>query len=145
MEEPFELTRLERAVVPEAVTTEEAHAVEDMAETSEGAEEEVVDMAVTGGMGTGAMDRSVATGAVTGATEAVVTEAAAAVAATLVAAAATETAGVGAAMESDQGDRTEMAMTAMLHTSKNLPDSRPSLGWLYVKDARLKKCPCVCC
>lgn len=30
-------------------------------------------------------------------------------------------------------------MTAMLHTSKHLPDSRSSLGWLYFKDALLKK------
>jgi len=32
-----------------------------------------------------------------------------------------------------------MDMTAMLHTSKHLPDSRSSLGWLYFKDALLKK------
>jgi len=36
-------------------------------------------------------------------------------------------------------DLTEMDMTAMLHTSKHLPDSRSSLGWLYMKDAHLKK------
>lgn len=29
--------------------------------------------------------------------------------------------------------------TAMLRTSKHLPDSRSSLGWLYFKDALLKK------
>merc|ERR1712212_102555 len=36
-------------------------------------------------------------------------------------------------------DHTAMDMTAMLHTSKHLPDSRSSLGWLYFKDALLKK------
>merc|ERR1719167_989968 len=36
-------------------------------------------------------------------------------------------------------DPTAMDMTAMLHTSKHLPDSRSSLGWLYFKDALLKK------
>merc|ERR1719300_379887 len=36
-------------------------------------------------------------------------------------------------------DPTEMDMTAMLHTSKHLPDSRSSLGWPYFKDALLKK------
>ena len=35
-------------------------------------------------------------------------------------------------------DHTGMDMTAMLHTSKHLPDSRSSLGWLYFKDALLK-------
>ena len=34
---------------------------------------------------------------------------------------------------------TAMDTTAMLHTSKHLPDSRSSLGWLYFKDALLKK------
>ncbi|XP_044076601.1 cold inducible RNA binding protein a isoform X7 [Siniperca chuatsi] len=34
---------------------------------------------------------------------------------------------------------TGMDTMAMLHTSKHLPDSRSSLGWLYFKDALLKK------
>uniref|UniRef100_UPI003AAD67B7 cold-inducible RNA-binding protein B-like isoform X3 n=1 Tax=Centroberyx gerrardi TaxID=166262 RepID=UPI003AAD67B7 len=45
----------------------------------------------------------------------------------------------GVAMVTALGDPTEMDTTAMLHTSKNLPDSRSSLGWLYLKDALLKK------
>ena len=36
-------------------------------------------------------------------------------------------------------DPTVKHMTAMLQTSKRLPDSRSSLGWLYFKDALLKK------
>jgi len=36
-------------------------------------------------------------------------------------------------------EATAMDTTAMLHTSKHLPDSRSSLGWLYFKDALLKK------
>ncbi|CAG5896802.1 unnamed protein product [Menidia menidia] len=36
-------------------------------------------------------------------------------------------------------DPTAMHMTAMLHTSKHLPDSRSSLGWLYLKDAPSRK------
>uniref|UniRef100_A0A8C6TSV2 RRM domain-containing protein n=1 Tax=Neogobius melanostomus TaxID=47308 RepID=A0A8C6TSV2_9GOBI len=40
-----------------------------------------------------------------------------------------------------RADHTVTAMTVMLHTSKQLPDSRSSLGWLYCKDALLmEKC-----
>uniref|UniRef100_A0A3Q3LXI9 Cold inducible RNA binding protein a n=1 Tax=Mastacembelus armatus TaxID=205130 RepID=A0A3Q3LXI9_9TELE len=46
--------------------------------------------------------------------------------------------GVRVDMETALGP-TAMDMTAMLHTSKHLPDSRSSLGWLYFKDALLKK------
>ncbi|TDH05544.1 hypothetical protein EPR50_G00123360 [Perca flavescens] len=36
-------------------------------------------------------------------------------------------------------DPTAITTTATLHKSKHLPDSRSSLGWLYFKDALLKK------
>merc|ERR1719268_340832 len=51
---------------------------------------------------------------------------------------ATETIGVRVDMVTALGP-TAMDTTAMLHTSKHLPDSRSSLGWLYFKDALLKK------
>lgn len=123
----FGWMKLEREGAPEEVLAP-AHEEADLA-----APEGEVDMVETEGMETGVM-----------VTEALVVETGALVAVDTgvedIPQAATGKTGGRVDMVSVQDlDPTAMDTTAMLHMSKHLPDSRSSLGWLFFKDALLKK------
>lgn len=120
-----------RVDAPEEVSAQD-HGVEDSADPGE----EVVDTTETGVMAKGVT----ATGASEVATGALEAAATGVVVAEVATPQVVDTEKIGVRVHMVTAlEPTAMDTMAMLHTSKHLPDSRSSLGWLYFKDALLKK------